>query len=104
MFHFLLIKCIGLNKTERDFSSLSAVSLLISLSLPPNRFAERTTEEWIDIFDGSGIPCGPINDIKRVFEDPQVDKGKVLFFYGEITLNNVILTFERLSTKTWFKS
>ncbi|KAK2564976.1 Succinate--hydroxymethylglutarate CoA-transferase, partial [Acropora cervicornis] len=46
--------------------------ITVFLSLPPNRFAERTTEEWIDFFDGSGIPCGPINDIKRVFEDPQV--------------------------------
>ncbi|XP_015751806.1 PREDICTED: succinate--hydroxymethylglutarate CoA-transferase-like [Acropora digitifera] len=42
------------------------------LAILEKRFAERTTEEWIDIFDGSGIPCGPINDIKRVFEDPQV--------------------------------
>lgn len=27
---------------------------------------------WIDVFDGAGIPCGPINTIDQVFEDPQV--------------------------------
>ncbi len=27
---------------------------------------------WIDLFEAAGIPCGPINTIDRVFEDPQV--------------------------------
>jgi formyl-CoA transferase len=27
---------------------------------------------WLDRFDESGIPCGPINDYGQVFEDPQV--------------------------------
>ena len=27
---------------------------------------------WIELFEGAGIPCGPINSIDQVFADPQV--------------------------------
>jgi formyl-CoA transferase len=33
---------------------------------------ERPAEHWIDLFEGAGIPCGPINTIDQVFADPQV--------------------------------
>lgn len=36
-------------------------------------FQQRTTKDWTEAFDDSGIPCGPINNIKQVFEDPQVN-------------------------------
>lgn len=39
-------------------------------------FQQRTTKDWAQAFDGSGIPCGPINNIKQVFEDPQVNELK----------------------------
>jgi len=32
----------------------------------------RTTREWLDALEPLGVPCGPINDLKAVFEDPQV--------------------------------
>ena len=32
----------------------------------------RTTAEWMDILVSAGIPCGPINTIDKLFEDPQV--------------------------------
>ncbi|KAL1437862.1 hypothetical protein MTO96_048558 [Rhipicephalus appendiculatus] len=35
------------------------------------RFTLKTTEEWLQLFEGSGIPYGPINTIRQVFEDPQ---------------------------------
>ena len=34
--------------------------------------AKRTTKEWIAICEGAGVPCGPINDLQAVFDDPQV--------------------------------
>ena len=34
--------------------------------------ATRPSEHWIDLFEGAGIPCGPINTIDKVFADPQV--------------------------------
>lgn len=32
----------------------------------------RTTKEWEKTFDGSGMPYGPINDLERVFQHPQI--------------------------------
>ena len=34
--------------------------------------ATRTTADWIALFERVGVPCGPINTIAEVFEDPQV--------------------------------
>jgi crotonobetainyl-CoA:carnitine CoA-transferase CaiB-like acyl-CoA transferase len=32
----------------------------------------RTTKEWISGLEAAGVPCGPINTLREVFEDPQV--------------------------------
>jgi formyl-CoA transferase len=32
----------------------------------------KPSEWWIETLEAAGIPCGPINDIREVFEDPQV--------------------------------
>ena len=32
---------------------------------------KKTSEEWLEIFDNNGLPCGPINSITEMFEDPQ---------------------------------
>lgn len=34
--------------------------------------ASRLREEWIAALEQAGVPCGPINDLAQVFEDPQV--------------------------------
>jgi crotonobetainyl-CoA:carnitine CoA-transferase CaiB-like acyl-CoA transferase len=34
--------------------------------------ARKTTAEWVKACEGVGVPCGPINDLKAVFSDPQV--------------------------------
>jgi glutaryl-CoA transferase len=34
--------------------------------------ATRNTSEWVRLLESEGIPCGPINDYRQVFEDPQV--------------------------------
>ncbi|KAM9216671.1 succinyl-CoA:glutarate CoA-transferase isoform 2-T2 [Dugong dugon] len=36
------------------------------------RFAEEMTSKWLNLFEGSGIPYGPINSMKNVFAEPQV--------------------------------
>jgi crotonobetainyl-CoA:carnitine CoA-transferase CaiB-like acyl-CoA transferase len=33
---------------------------------------QRDTRTWVELFDAAGIPCGPINTIADVFNDPQV--------------------------------
>ena len=35
-------------------------------------FKERTTEVWLKMLDSAEIPCGPIQNIQQVVEDPQV--------------------------------
>jgi formyl-CoA transferase len=32
----------------------------------------RPSAEWVDRLNVAGVPCGPIYDVKEVFEDPQV--------------------------------
>ncbi|GAB3395222.1 CaiB/BaiF CoA transferase family protein [Azotobacter armeniacus] len=32
----------------------------------------KTTAEWIAALEVAGVPCGPINDLAKVFDDPQV--------------------------------
>jgi succinate--hydroxymethylglutarate CoA-transferase len=34
-------------------------------------FATRSTDKWIEKFEGSGMPYAPINTMERVFEHPQ---------------------------------
>ncbi|XP_028918109.1 succinate--hydroxymethylglutarate CoA-transferase isoform X2 [Ornithorhynchus anatinus] len=36
------------------------------------RFAEGMTTKWLHLFEGSGIPYGPINSMQSVFAEPQV--------------------------------
>ncbi|XP_068012939.1 succinate--hydroxymethylglutarate CoA-transferase isoform X1 [Melanerpes formicivorus] len=36
------------------------------------RFSEKATIEWLQLFEGSGVPYGPINNMQQVFADPQV--------------------------------
>ncbi|KAG5889641.1 hypothetical protein JTB14_028920 [Gonioctena quinquepunctata] len=42
------------------------------ISLLRSIFATKTNREWVDIFDGSSFPCGPVNSLKETFDDPHV--------------------------------
>ncbi len=35
-------------------------------------FRQRPSQRWLAELEAAGVPCGPINDYKEVFEDPQV--------------------------------
>ncbi|MDH3449557.1 MAG: CoA transferase, partial [Gammaproteobacteria bacterium] len=35
--------------------------------------SRKTSAEWLDALNADGIPCGPINNIDQVFDDPQVN-------------------------------
>jgi CoA:oxalate CoA-transferase len=32
----------------------------------------RTTADWLALLEAAGVPCGPINDVRQVLEDPQI--------------------------------
>ena len=36
------------------------------------RLKERTTAEWLEAFDGAGVPAGPVNRVFELIDDPQV--------------------------------
>jgi succinate--hydroxymethylglutarate CoA-transferase len=36
-------------------------------------FETKTTTEWIEIFEGSGLPFSPINNMERTFSHPQAE-------------------------------
>ncbi|XP_030623481.1 succinyl-CoA:glutarate CoA-transferase [Chanos chanos] len=42
------------------------------LQILSERFSMEPTGEWLRRFEGTGVPCGPINSIQQVFSDPQV--------------------------------
>jgi formyl-CoA transferase len=33
----------------------------------------KTKQEWIDLLEANGVPCGPINNLDEVFVNPQVE-------------------------------
>jgi crotonobetainyl-CoA:carnitine CoA-transferase CaiB-like acyl-CoA transferase len=37
----------------------------------------RTRAEWLERLEARGVPCGPINDYRQVFDDPQVRHRKL---------------------------
>jgi crotonobetainyl-CoA:carnitine CoA-transferase CaiB-like acyl-CoA transferase len=36
-------------------------------------FKTRSGNDWLSAFESSGIPCGPINTLDKVFAEPQVE-------------------------------
>ncbi|XP_036594571.1 succinate--hydroxymethylglutarate CoA-transferase isoform X2 [Trichosurus vulpecula] len=42
------------------------------LTILSARFVEEMTSTWLRLFEGSGIPYGPINSVREVFAEPQV--------------------------------
>jgi len=38
---------------------------------------QRTKREWIETLEAATVPCGPINTMKEVFEDPQVQHSRL---------------------------
>ena len=34
--------------------------------------AKKTRDEWITLLETAGVPCGPINNLDEVFDNPQV--------------------------------
>jgi crotonobetainyl-CoA:carnitine CoA-transferase CaiB-like acyl-CoA transferase len=43
---------------------------LMDVLMPVTR--QKTSQEWIDILNAAGVPCGPIYTIDQTFADPQV--------------------------------
>lgn len=69
--------------------------------------SSRSVAEWIEAFSAVGVPCGPINTIDRVFDEPQVVHrnmlrdiphplaGQVKQVVSPLNFRNAPLMFER---------
>ncbi|TSK16034.1 Succinate--hydroxymethylglutarate CoA-transferase [Bagarius yarrelli] len=53
------------------------------------RFSEKSTAKWLECFEGTGVPCGPINTIQQVFSDPQVVHNGLILEMGHPTSGNI---------------
>lgn len=53
-------------------SAARAINRKVLIPLVRQATVMRTTEEWLRILPEVNVPCGPVNNIKQVFEDPQV--------------------------------
>ncbi|HSJ89008.1 MAG TPA: CoA transferase [Anaerolineales bacterium] len=41
-------------------------------------FMQRNASEWLSSLEAAGIPCGPINNLDKVFAEPQLEARKML--------------------------
>ena len=42
------------------------------VGLIAERMLARKARDWLSLLEPAGVPCGPINDLAQVFDDPQV--------------------------------
>lgn len=65
--------CPGLAEDDRFRTNADRVRNRATLiPLIVERLRQRTSAEWIAALEQSGVPCGPINTIAEVFDNPQV--------------------------------
>jgi len=39
---------------------------------------QRTTQEWLELFDAEGIPCSPVNNVREICDDPHIAYRRML--------------------------
>ena len=65
--------CMHLAQDERFATNGKRVENRAALvPLLEDVFSKRTTREWVEALETAGVPNGPINNLKQVFEEPQV--------------------------------
>ena len=71
----MLLKAINrqdLQENEKFSSNLNRKENIDQLvDILSSELIKKTADEWLKIFDNNGLPCGPINSITEMFEDPQ---------------------------------
>ena len=57
---------------EFDVEKLASDEALVIRELIAATFTNRTTDEWVALFDAAGVPSGPVKLTAELFDDPQV--------------------------------
>ncbi|ROI79356.1 Succinate--hydroxymethylglutarate CoA-transferase [Anabarilius grahami] len=74
------------------------------LQILSERFMEETTGEWLRRFEGTGVPCGPINNIQQVFANPQVSDAHFSGHPRDVKENMIHQTRPPSSIAPWSSS
>ena len=54
--------------------------------------AQKSCDEWIELFVGASIPSGPVNNMQRLFDDPQVLHREMVVEVPHSTIGTLRLT------------
>jgi len=77
-----LIDALGvkeLQENEKFNSNANRMQNVTELTeLLKKELAKKTSAEWLKLFDEKGLPCGPINTVTEMFEDPQTIERKMI--------------------------
>jgi CoA:oxalate CoA-transferase len=49
----------------------------------------RNTQEWLDVFNRAGVPCGPVNSVAEVANDPQVAARHMIVSIADPVIGNL---------------
>ena len=68
-----------LQENEKFNSNANRMKNVTELTeLLKKELAKKTSAEWLKLFDEKGLPCGPINTVTEMFEDPQTKERKMI--------------------------
>ena len=49
----------------------------------------KTTNDWVEVLDAAGVPCGPVYDYGQIFADPQVRHRGLVQYASDPELGDV---------------
>ena len=68
-----------LQENEKFNSNANRMQNVTELTeLLKKELEKKTSAEWLKLFDEKGLPCGPINTVTEMFEDPQTIERKMI--------------------------
>jgi len=68
-----------LQENEKFSSNANRMQNVTELTeLLKKELAKKTSADWLKLFDEKGLPCGPINTVTEMFEDPQTIERKMI--------------------------
>ena len=49
----------------------------------------KTTNDWVEVLEAAGVPCGPVYDYTQMFADPQVRHRGLVQYASDAELGEV---------------
>jgi len=69
---------VGASNQNTWLKLIDALGVKQLQELLKKELVKKTAEEWLKLFDEKGLPCGPINTVTEMFEDPQTIERKMI--------------------------